>query len=66
MKNIDRLIRKKELCEILDVSEATLWRLEKRGELPRRRKISERRVGWLSSEIEQFISELDLAEQRID
>jgi predicted DNA-binding transcriptional regulator AlpA len=53
---VDRIIRKPELCKILGVSEATLWRLEQRGDLPPRRQIGPGSVGWLASEIEEFLA----------
>ena len=59
----ERIIRKKELCEILDVSETTLWRLEKKGSFPKRRQLSIRNVGWLLSEVNQWMNELKIADQ---
>ena len=47
----DRFIFKKERKETTGVSEPTWWRMEKRGEAPKRRQISPGRVGWLESEI---------------
>jgi len=47
----DRLIFKPERREMTGVSEPTWWRMEKRGEAPKRRQISPGRVGWLESEI---------------
>jgi len=51
-----RIIRKPELAKILSVSEQTLWRMEKQGELPARIKISKRTVGWRESEIEEWLN----------
>src|SRR5690625_1492081 len=43
-----QIIRPAELAEILSVSKQTLWRMENRGDLPKRVKISKRAVaGWL-------------------
>jgi prophage regulatory protein len=33
----------------------TVWRLEKAGQFPRRRQIGSGIVGWLESEIDDFI-----------
>lgn len=52
---MEKIIRTKDLCEILSVSRTTLWHMEKRGSLPPRRQISSRAVGWLESEIEGWI-----------
>lgn len=50
-----QIIRPKELAELLSVSTVTVWRMEKRGELPRRKKISARTVGWLESDIKDWL-----------
>lgn len=50
-----QLIRPDELSKILRVSKMTIWRLSKKGELPPKIKISGRAVGWLKSDIENFI-----------
>jgi len=57
-----RIIRPKELAELLSVSTVTVWRMEKRGELPRRKKISTRTVGWLESEIKEWLEQRPLVE----
>lgn len=54
MNNLE-VIRAKELSKILSVSLPTLWRMEKRGDLPRKVSISERAVGWLKSDIEAWL-----------
>jgi len=50
-----QIIRPAELAEILSVSKQTLWRMENRGDLPKRVKISKRAVGWLASDIREFL-----------
>ncbi len=51
----NRVIRPNELVKILSVSRPTLWRMEKKGELPKRRKISTGSVGWLEKDIEEWL-----------
>jgi prophage regulatory protein len=51
------IIRPSKLAEILSVSTVTVWRMEKRGELPPRKKISNRCVGWLESDIKKWLEE---------
>lgn len=75
MKNSISIIRPSELAEILSVSPVTVWRMEKRGELPPRKKISNRCVGWLEDDIREWLDsrpyadpeaqekELEVAEQ---
>jgi predicted DNA-binding transcriptional regulator AlpA len=50
----DRLITEKTAAEILGISPDTLRRLGRRGEGPKRRKISPRRVGYKISEVEAY------------
>ncbi|WP_340104884.1 helix-turn-helix transcriptional regulator [Rhodohalobacter sp. 8-1] len=50
-----KIIRPYQLMEKLSVSRTTLWRMEQRGELPSRRQISQRLVGWLESDLESWL-----------
>lgn len=47
----DRFIRQPEITERTGLSRTTIWRQERQGKFPKRRKISENAVGWLESEI---------------
>lgn len=51
-----RIIRKKELKNILGLSDATIYRLEKKGEFPKRLKISDGLVGWLYDDIQSWVN----------
>ena len=58
---MEKIIR---VCEVLDLvkfSRSTLWRLEQAGHFPKRRKIASRSVGWLQSEVLEWISSRPLA-----
>ena len=55
MIEIEHLIGKKKLLEIVPFSAQHILRLEKQGKFPRRIKLGERRVGWRASEIEAWI-----------
>lgn len=37
------------------LSRSTIWRLERRGEFPRHRRISTNAVGWIEAEISNWI-----------
>ena len=51
-----QILRVKHLCEQLSVSRATIWRWERSGLLPPRRRIGPNVVGWLAQDIEEFLS----------
>lgn len=57
-----KIVRPKQLAELLSVSTVTVWRMEKRGELPRRKKISSRTVGWLESDIKEWLDNRPVVE----
>jgi len=46
-----------ELHSITGLARSTVWRGEKTGTFPARRKISSRGVGWLRSEIDTWVRE---------
>lgn len=52
---MDRIIRKPEVRERSGLSDATIWRLEQHGEFPRRRQLGPGSVGWLESEVENWL-----------
>jgi prophage regulatory protein len=49
--NGDKILRKKTVLSLIGVSNTTLWRLERQGKFPARRRISPRLVGWLQSDV---------------
>lgn len=53
----DRFLNKKETAARVGLSVPTIWRLERKGLFPSRRMLSPGRVGFLSSEIEQWVAE---------
>lgn len=54
MKNL-QIIRPKELASLLKVARQTVRNMEKRGELPKRKKFGNRCVGWMQSDIEEWM-----------
>lgn len=46
-----RYLRKPEVFKLTGLSDTTIWRMEKRGEFPQRRQLSQRAVGWRSDEV---------------
>jgi prophage regulatory protein len=51
----DELILRHERKRLVPLSDATIWRLERRDEFPRRISISPGRVAWRRSEIEAWL-----------
>lgn len=53
--NKDRILRIKEVIEMVGVSRTTLWRMECRGEFPRRVPLSSRSIGWRYQDVDSWI-----------
>jgi prophage regulatory protein len=51
----EELILHSDLKRLVPLSRTTMWRMERRGEFPRRISISDRRVAWRRSEIEAWL-----------
>lgn len=51
-----------ELREVVGLGRSTIWRLEKRGEFPKRRQLTGKRVGWLREDVERWARERPEAE----
>ena len=59
----DRIVRKPELIGWIGLSDPTIWRLEKSGKFPRRLRLGGNSVGWLQSEVKNWI-DARLAERK--
>ena len=59
-----RIIRKPELLSKLSLSDATIWRMEKKNRFPRRIKLGGNSVGWFESEVNEWLEKK--AADRID
>ncbi|MFC1719922.1 helix-turn-helix transcriptional regulator [Pseudomonadota bacterium] len=53
---MDRFLRRDEVEKITSMSDPTMWREERAGRFPKRRKLTSRTVGWLESEIAEWMS----------
>lgn len=53
---MDRFLREIELLKIVNLSRSTVWRLEKAGLFPKRKRIGVRAVGWSREEIQQWLA----------
>jgi len=56
MKKGERIIRKPELLGMIGLSDATVWRMEKAGEFPRRLRLGGNSVGWFLGEIDGWLA----------
>lgn len=50
-----KMLRANEVMERVGVSRTTIWRLERRGEFPPRRRITNHIVAWSEDEIEEWL-----------
>ncbi len=46
-----RILRRAEVQRITGLSATTIWRRERDGAFPKRRRLGPRAVGWLASEV---------------
>ena len=53
--NPDMVIRRKQLLELIGVSPATQWRMEKAGLFPQRFRMGKGAVGWHLTEVEEWL-----------
>ena len=59
---MEQIIRKADLFSKIKLSDTTIWRMEKRGQFPPRRRIGPNRVAWLKSEIEDWMADRPLVD----
>lgn len=53
----NKLIRFNILSQRVPLSRSTIWRLEKEGKFPSRRKLGKNTVAWLEAEIDKWIAD---------
>ncbi|MGI9319185.1 MAG: helix-turn-helix transcriptional regulator [bacterium] len=51
----DRILRLAEVMKLTGRSKSSIYRDERRGTFPKRRRLGANAVGWLHSEIQQWI-----------
>jgi prophage regulatory protein len=51
----ERLLRTGEVLDRVGLGRTTVWRLERAGDFPARRRIGNGTVAWLESEVEEWI-----------
>jgi len=56
MQSNERILRRREVSHRVGLSPATVYRMECRGDFPKRVQIGERSVGWRESEVLEWIA----------
>jgi prophage regulatory protein len=56
----DRLLRDRDVALVTGLGRTTRYEMERRGEFPRRRQIGRGAVGWLESEILEWLRTREL------
>jgi prophage regulatory protein len=59
---MNRILRKPDLRELTGLSPRTIDAMEKRGEFPRRIKLSARCVGWRADQVNEWLDQRSAAE----
>jgi prophage regulatory protein len=52
-----KMLRERDVKQLTGLSRVTRWRLETRGEFPRKIKLSLRCVGWNEAEVLQWLQQ---------
>lgn len=55
MNNQNKILRWPEVNAATGLSRSTIWRMEQLKQFPARRMIGQKNVGWLSSEVSEWI-----------
>ena len=66
MADTMRMLRLPDVVEATGMSSTTIWRREKDGQFPRRRRLGANLVAWRSDEIEAYIESLPMADEEPD
>lgn len=52
----ERILSTQEVQRLTNLSRTTIWRMERSGKFPARVRLSSTRIGWRSSEIENWLN----------
>ena len=58
----ERVLKFPELHTKTGLARSTVFKLEKQGKFPKRRKLGNKAVRWLESEVDQWIQALEVVE----
>jgi len=51
-----KLLRQKQVIDATGLSRMTIWRLERAGQFPQRRRLGPNAIGWVENEIDEWIA----------
>lgn len=60
----ERVLRRRDLRQKVGLSDTQIWRMEKAGIFPSRRQISPGLVGWLESEVDEYLRSRPVVKSR--
>jgi predicted DNA-binding transcriptional regulator AlpA len=63
--DMDKVVRRKQLLELIGVSSVTQWRLEKAGLFPQRFRLGIGAVGWHLTEVEEWLRNRERVERQM-
>lgn len=52
---MSKILRRKEVLELIGLSYTTQWRLERAGDFPKRVRLGTGSVGWHLDEVEEWL-----------
>ncbi|OGT96400.1 MAG: hypothetical protein A2X80_01120 [Geobacteraceae bacterium GWB2_52_12] len=65
--DMDKVVRRRQLLELIGVSAVTQWRMEKAGLFPQRFRLGMGAVGWHLTEVEEWLRNRERVErQRVE
>lgn len=60
----NKILRFQEVTELTGLSRSTIWRKERLGLFPKRKQLGLNSVGWLASDIQQWLENLPSVKHR--
>ncbi len=57
----DAILTRKKVIEVTGRSATSIWRAVKAGQFPAPRQIGPKRVGWLASEVQEWLASRPVA-----
>ena len=61
-----KVLREPEVFALTGLSKTTRWRLERDGKFPQKRKLSAKAVGWLATEIVEWIQARTVISSKVE